>query len=209
MQQIHFYPHIYTLNTSKNVTLNYKYLKLWNTQTVACALMWFQQQNNLKSVLFQMPVWATPVSMEAPAPTEAGRLNVSVCRHTVETSVRLVSSLLFFFSCQTSLEAGSCFMECPVNKLKDSSGCPVSSSVMFSDLEQCEPGWDKFHGFCYRHFSQRLSWEVAEQHCRMLGAHLVSIMTPEEQSYINSRFRQSTAWETRWYIYLLFLEDWT
>uniref|UniRef100_A0A3P8V9B2 C-type lectin domain-containing protein n=1 Tax=Cynoglossus semilaevis TaxID=244447 RepID=A0A3P8V9B2_CYNSE len=54
-------------------------------------------------------------------------------------------------------------------------------------LEKCEPSWDKFHGFCYRHFSQRLSWEVAEQHCRMLGAHLVSIMTPEEQSYINSR----------------------
>uniref|UniRef100_A0A3P8V9A1 C-type lectin domain-containing protein n=1 Tax=Cynoglossus semilaevis TaxID=244447 RepID=A0A3P8V9A1_CYNSE len=54
-----------------------------------------------------------------------------------------------------------------------------------SHRKGCEPSWDKFHGFCYRHFSQRLSWEVAEQHCRMLGAHLVSIMTPEEQSYIN------------------------
>lgn len=61
------------------------------------------------------------------------------------------------------------------------------SAVFLSDLERCEPSWDKFHGFCYRHFGQRLSWEVAEQHCRMLGAHLVSIMTPEEQSYINSR----------------------
>ncbi|KAM6975027.1 brevican core protein-like [Tautogolabrus adspersus] len=59
-----------------------------------------------------------------------------------------------------------------------------------TDEEQCEPGWDKFHGFCYRHFSQRLSWEVAEQHCRMLGAHLVSIMTPEEQSYINSNYKE-------------------
>lgn len=66
--------------------------------------------------------------------------------------------------------------------------CPFSSSVFLSDLEHCEPGWDKFQGFCYRHFSQRLSWEVAEQHCRMQGAHLVSIMTPEEQSYINSMF---------------------
>lgn len=62
------------------------------------------------------------------------------------------------------------------------------TTVFLSDLEHCEPGWDKFHGFCYRHFSQRLSWEVAEQHCRMQGAHLVSIMTPEEQNYINSRF---------------------
>ncbi|XP_034455725.1 brevican core protein-like isoform X1 [Hippoglossus hippoglossus] len=59
-----------------------------------------------------------------------------------------------------------------------------------TDLESCEPGWDKFHGFCYRHFSQRLSWEVAEQHCRILGAHLVSIITPEEQSYINSNYKE-------------------
>ncbi|TKS88313.1 Brevican core protein [Collichthys lucidus] len=59
-----------------------------------------------------------------------------------------------------------------------------------TDLEQCEPGWDKFHGFCYRHFGQRLSWEVAEQHCRMLGAHLVSIMSPEEQNYINSNYKE-------------------
>nr|XP_061808738.1 brevican core protein-like [Nerophis lumbriciformis] len=58
------------------------------------------------------------------------------------------------------------------------------------DLETCEPGWDKFHGFCYRHFGQRLSWEVAEQHCRMQGAHLASIMTPEEQTYINSNYKE-------------------
>uniref|UniRef100_A0A4W6C7I4 Brevican n=1 Tax=Lates calcarifer TaxID=8187 RepID=A0A4W6C7I4_LATCA len=58
------------------------------------------------------------------------------------------------------------------------------------ELSHCEPGWDKFQGFCYRHFSQRLSWEVAEQHCRMQGAHLVSIMTPEEQSYINSNYKE-------------------
>uniref|UniRef100_A0A3Q3XJA8 Brevican n=1 Tax=Mola mola TaxID=94237 RepID=A0A3Q3XJA8_MOLML len=55
---------------------------------------------------------------------------------------------------------------------------------------QCETGWDKFQGFCYRHFSQRLSWEVAEQHCRMMGAHLVSIITPEEQNYINSNYKE-------------------
>lgn len=63
-----------------------------------------------------------------------------------------------------------------------------SSSLwsIFSDLEHCEVGWDKFQGFCYRHFGRRLSWEVAEQHCRMLGAHLVSIMSPEEQNFINS-----------------------
>ncbi|XP_038135277.1 neurocan core protein-like [Cyprinodon tularosa] len=59
-----------------------------------------------------------------------------------------------------------------------------------NDLERCEPGWDKFQGFCYRHFSQRQSWEVAERHCRTQGAHLVSIMTPEEQEYINSNYKE-------------------
>ncbi|XP_047461966.1 brevican core protein-like [Mugil cephalus] len=58
------------------------------------------------------------------------------------------------------------------------------------DLERCEPGWDKFQGFCYQHFSQRLSWEVAEQQCRTMGAHLVSIMTPEEQNYINNNYKE-------------------
>ncbi|KAK7898918.1 hypothetical protein WMY93_019771 [Mugilogobius chulae] len=59
-----------------------------------------------------------------------------------------------------------------------------------TDLEVCEVGWDKFQGFCYRHFGRRLSWEVAEQHCRMMGAHLVSIMSPEEQSFINNFYKE-------------------
>uniref|UniRef100_A0A3B4ZIP0 Brevican core protein-like n=1 Tax=Stegastes partitus TaxID=144197 RepID=A0A3B4ZIP0_9TELE len=54
----------------------------------------------------------------------------------------------------------------------------------------CEPGWEKFQGFCYRHFSKRQSWEAAEQHCRMCGGHLLSVMTPEEQDYINDKYRE-------------------
>lgn len=54
-----------------------------------------------------------------------------------------------------------------------------------SDVEECEPGWEKFQSFCYRHLSKRQSWEAAEQHCRMCGGHLLSVMTPEEQGYIN------------------------
>ncbi|KAM9309964.1 brevican core protein [Pholidichthys leucotaenia] len=59
-----------------------------------------------------------------------------------------------------------------------------------TDLEECEPGWEKFQGFCYRHFSTRQSWEAAEQHCRMCGGHLLSLMTPEEQDYINDKYRE-------------------
>ncbi|KAF7664036.1 hypothetical protein LDENG_00189980 [Lucifuga dentata] len=59
-----------------------------------------------------------------------------------------------------------------------------------TDVEQCEPGWEKFQGFCYRHFTKRQSWEAAEQHCRMCGGHLISVMTPEEQDYINDKYKE-------------------
>ena len=53
-------------------------------------------------------------------------------------------------------------------------------------LHFCSPGWDAFQGACYKHFSTRRSWEEAENKCRMYGAHLASISTPEEQHFINS-----------------------
>uniref|UniRef100_A0A8C9J748 Brevican n=1 Tax=Panthera tigris altaica TaxID=74533 RepID=A0A8C9J748_PANTA len=53
-------------------------------------------------------------------------------------------------------------------------------------LRFCSPGWDAFQGACYKHFSTRRSWEEAETQCRMYGAHLASISTPEEQNFINS-----------------------
>ncbi|XP_016410020.1 brevican core protein-like isoform X1 [Sinocyclocheilus rhinocerous] len=59
-----------------------------------------------------------------------------------------------------------------------------------TDLEHCEPGWEKFQGFCYKHFTKRQKWEVAEQHCRMSGGHLVSVMSPEEQAFINDKYRE-------------------
>ncbi|TDH11267.1 hypothetical protein EPR50_G00059240 [Perca flavescens] len=58
------------------------------------------------------------------------------------------------------------------------------------DLEVCEPGWEKFQSFCYHHFSKRQSWEAAEQHCRLCGGHLLSVMTPEEQDYINDKYKE-------------------
>ncbi|XP_006775793.1 PREDICTED: brevican core protein isoform X2 [Myotis davidii] len=57
-------------------------------------------------------------------------------------------------------------------------------------LRFCSPGWDAFQGACYKHFSTRRSWEEAETHCRMYGAHLASISTPEEQRFINDRYRE-------------------
>ncbi|NXJ24197.1 PGCA protein, partial [Dicrurus megarhynchus] len=54
------------------------------------------------------------------------------------------------------------------------------------DLENCEEGWTKFQGHCYRHFEERETWMDAETRCRQHHAHLSSIITPEEQEFVNS-----------------------
>ncbi|XP_043935715.1 brevican core protein isoform X2 [Protopterus annectens] len=59
-----------------------------------------------------------------------------------------------------------------------------------TDLRNCEPGWEKFQGFCYKHFTIRNSWEEAEQNCRNWGGHLTSVMTPEEQNFINNNYQE-------------------
>ncbi|XP_019120249.2 brevican core protein isoform X3 [Larimichthys crocea] len=76
----------------------------------------------------------------------------------------------------------------------ESTGCVClpgyGGDMCQTDLDACEPGWEKFQGFCYRHFSKRQSWEAAEQHCRMCGGHLISVMTPEEQDHINDKYKE-------------------
>ncbi|XP_075700046.1 brevican core protein isoform X2 [Rhinoderma darwinii] len=57
------------------------------------------------------------------------------------------------------------------------------------NVEKCLEDWDTFQGFCYKHFYDRKSWEEAETHCRAYGGHLVSIVTPEEQDFVNNRYK--------------------
>ncbi|XP_068107819.1 brevican core protein isoform X1 [Hyperolius riggenbachi] len=57
------------------------------------------------------------------------------------------------------------------------------------NAEKCPDEWDSFQGFCYKHFYTRKSWEEAETHCRDYGGHLVSIVTPEEQEFVNNQYK--------------------
>ncbi|XP_063170294.1 aggrecan core protein [Candoia aspera] len=54
------------------------------------------------------------------------------------------------------------------------------------DLAECETGWTKFQGNCYKHFEEKLTWMDAENLCREYQSHLSSIITPEEQEFVNS-----------------------
>ncbi|XP_029945378.1 aggrecan core protein-like [Salarias fasciatus] len=65
--------------------------------------------------------------------------------------------------------------------------CIVEDGGAICEYGQCEDGWTRFEENCYIHFTDREMWLDAEKRCRDLNAHLVSINTPEEQEFVNSK----------------------
>ncbi|XP_061035944.1 aggrecan core protein isoform X2 [Eubalaena glacialis] len=67
-----------------------------------------------------------------------------------------------------------------------SPGGTDESEATMADQKLCEKGWTKFQGHCYRHFPDRATWVDAEGQCRKQQSHLSSIVTPEEQEFVNN-----------------------
>ncbi|XP_041854032.1 aggrecan core protein isoform X2 [Melanotaenia boesemani] len=87
--------------------------------------------------------------------------------------------------------AGSCYVQ------GDLAVCQCPNGFTGEDcatpMQGCPEGWMEFRGSCYFHFEDRLTWSEAEQHCRELNSHLVSISSEEEQQFVNSN-NQNYQW---------------
>ncbi|VDK20347.1 unnamed protein product [Anisakis simplex] len=58
-------------------------------------------------------------------------------------------------------------------------------SRMMVLLQLAKQGWSLYKGHWYRLFYEKLQWPDAEQYCIEYGGHLVSILSEEENQYVD------------------------
>ncbi|KAL1274779.1 hypothetical protein QQF64_027593, partial [Cirrhinus molitorella] len=104
-------------------------------------------------------------------------------------------------SCPPGYSGEQCEMdidECHTNPCRNGGTCidglnsftcvclsSYAGALCEQDTETCNYGWHKFQGHCYKFFPHRRNWDTAERECRLQGAHLASVLSHEEQQYIN------------------------
>ena len=66
----------------------------------------------------------------------------------------------------------------------------------FNLSARCEPGWSMFKGACYRFYQDEKDWDNAEKKCVQEGAHLASLFSDEEASFVRCLQDASSTHET-------------
>lgn len=68
----------------------------------------------------------------------------------------------------------------------------VSYTFVNGELRCPGPDWYEFEEFCYKPFGDRKTWHDADKTCKSLSAHLVSIRSMTEQSWLESYLYTAT-----------------
>ena len=73
-------------------------------------------------------------------------------------------------------------------------------AFLFSKLPNkghgCEEGWKEYENSCYKVVVERKAWNGAENDCVKRGAHLASIHSPEEMTFVSMLHDQNNFYVT-------------